>query len=79
MDPPQQIPKMDDNSLMIITPTGRILQLFTPIRAVSCSSLTGIAIGTTVFVEAIGFHTEYKICYKITGSWHAHSFFSIIK
>ena len=75
MDPPQYNP----NTLIVITSTGKILQLFTPIKAICNAATVGIPIGTTVFIEAIMLHKEHKLCYKITGVWYVYWIFTITK
>jgi len=79
MDPPQESQQMSANTLMVITPAGKILQLFTPIKAVCTTTVLGIPIGTTVFIESIVIDKQYKMCYKITGVWYVYWCFSIIK
>ena len=79
MDPPKEIQHVNANTLMVITPYGKIVQLFTPIRAVCKIGVVGIPIGTTVFIDAIAIHKEHKLCYKITDKWFVYSCFSIIK
>lgn len=79
MDPPKDTGYMNANSMMVITPSGKVLQLFTPIRATCKTAISDIQIGTTVFIEAIMLHKEHKLCYKITGTWYVYWCFSIIK
>lgn len=78
MDPPESI-YMHANTMMVINPAGKILQLFIPIKAVCKYAVQGIPAGTTVFIEGIVLHKEYKMCYRITGKWYVYWCFSILR
>ena len=79
MDPPNEMKDVNSNTLMVITPHGKIIQLFTPIRAVCNMAVVGIPVGTTVFIDAIAVHREHKLCYKIADVWFVYSCFTINK
>ena len=78
MDPPESIYK-HANTMMIINPEGRILQLFIPIKAICKVTVTGIPKGTIVFIEGIILHNEHKMCYRITGTWYVYWCFTILR
>ena len=77
MDPPQKSEYMNANTILVITPTGKMIQLFTPIRAVCNTAVAGIPVGTTVFIEAVTLHKEHILCYRITGIWFVFWCFSL--
>lgn len=79
MDPPQESIYMHANTMMIINPEGKILQLFIPIKAVSKYAVKGIPVGTIVFLEGIVLHNEHKMCYRITGIWYVYWCFTIVR
>lgn len=79
MDPPHKSAYMDGNTMMVISPAGKILQLFTPVRAVCNTTISGIPAGTTVFIDAIALHKEHKLIYNIAGTWYVYWCFTIIK
>ena len=79
MDPPQDQHYINAKTLLIVTPAGKILQLFTPIKAVCKTAVPGIHVGTTIFIDAIMMHKDHKLCYKITGIWYVYWCFTIIK
>jgi hypothetical protein len=79
MDPPQQPKYMDANTMMVINPDGQIKQLFIPIRAVCKNAVSGIPVGTTVFIEAVAVQKEHRLCYRITGNWYPYWCFTLKK
>jgi hypothetical protein len=79
MDPPEKHKHVFNNTVLVVTPHGKIVQLFTPIRAVCIHAVVGIPRGSTVFIEAIAIHPEYKLCYRIVEKWFVYSCFTIIK
>lgn len=79
MDPPEQPQYVVSKTLMVITPAGKILQLFAPIKAVCNTTLPGMPVGTTVFIEAIVLHKEHKMCYRIISVWYVYWCISIIR
>ena len=79
LDPPQEHHYINAKTLLIVTPAGKILQLFTPIRAICKTAVPGIQAGTTVFIEAVMMHKEHKMCYQITGIWYLYRCFIISK
>lgn len=78
MDPPESI-YMHANTMLIINPEGKILQLFIPIKAICKYAVKGIPVGTFVFIEGIILHKEHKMCYRITGSWYVYFCFTIVR
>ena len=79
MDPPQESVYKNAGTMLVINPTGKIVQLFVPIKAVCKHGVKGIPIGTTVFIEAIVLHHEHKMCYRITGNWYVYWCFTIVR
>ena len=79
MDPPKINKNLYENTIMVVSPHGKIVQLFTPIRAVCLHAVVGISRGSTVFIEAIAIHREHKLVFRITDKWFVYSCFSIIK
>ena len=79
MDPSQESVYKNAGTMLVINPTGKILQLFVPIKAVFKHAVKGIPVGTTVFIEGIMLHQEYKMCYRITGKWYVYFCFMIVR
>ena len=66
----QEIEFLNSKVLLLITPIGIILELFTPIRAQVTKSIGNLAIGTYVYIDSIVKSDEYKILYCISGKWY---------
>ena len=49
MDPSQESVYKNAGTMLVINPTGKILQLFVPIKVVCKHTVKGIPVGTTVF------------------------------
>lgn len=79
MDPPQESIYMHANTMMIINPEGKILQLFIPIKAVCKYAVKGIPVGTIIFIEGIALHKQHKMVYRITGNWYVYWCFTIVR
>ena len=75
----QQIEFLHPNVLLVITPKGIIMELFTPIRAQVIKSIGNITIGTYVYIDSIVKNDKYKILYCISGKWYPYSYFRVGK
>jgi hypothetical protein len=69
MDPPTESIHKHADTMTVVNPEGKILQLFIPIKAICKYAVPGIPAGPIVFIEGIVLHKEHKMCCGITGSW----------
>jgi hypothetical protein len=75
----QQIEFLHPNVLLVVTPKGIIMELFTPIRAQVTKSIGNLTIGTFVYIDSIVKNDEHKILYCISGKWYPYSYFRVGK
>lgn len=73
----QQVEYLHPNVLLLITPKGVLIELFTPIRAKVINQVGNLEEGTSVWIEAIMQSKEHKIMYYVLGSWYAYHHFKI--
>jgi len=72
----QQVEFLHPNILLVITPKGIILELYTPIRAEVIRQVGNLPKGTKVYIDSILKSEEHKILYCISGKWYPYNFFS---
>jgi hypothetical protein len=75
----QQIEFLHPNVLLVITPKGIIMELFTPIRAQVTKSIGNLTVGTFVYIDSIVKNDVYKILYCISGKWYPYYYFRVGK
>jgi len=75
----QQIEFLHPNVLLVITPKGIIMELFTPIRAQVSRPIGNLTIGTYVYIDSIVKNDAHKILYCISGKWYPYSYFRVGK
>jgi hypothetical protein len=75
----QQVEFLHPNVLLVITPKGIIMELFTPIRVQVVTSIGNLTIGTFVYIDSIVKNDAYKILYCIAGKWYPYSYFRVGK
>jgi len=75
----QQIEFLHPNVLLVITPKGIIMELFTPIRAQVTKPIGNLTIGTYVYIDSIVKNDEHKILYCIASKWYPYSYFRVGK
>ena len=68
---------INSNTLLVVSKVGQIKQLHTPIRAVCINSVGEILRGSTIFIDAVGKHSEYRICYQICQLWYPYDCFKL--
>jgi hypothetical protein len=73
----QQIEFLHPNVLLVITPKGIIMELFTPIRAQVTKSIGNLTIGTYVYIDSIVKDNKYKILYCIGSKWYPYHHFKV--
>jgi hypothetical protein len=73
----QQVEFLHPNVLLVITPKGVILELFTPIRAEVIRKVGNLPKGTKVYIDAILKSEEHMILYCISGIWYPYNFFRV--
>jgi hypothetical protein len=73
----QQVEFLHPNVLLVITPKGVILELFTPIRAEVIRKVGNLPKGTKVYIDAILKSEEHMILYCISGKWYPYNFFRV--
>lgn len=76
MDPPK-INYVDNNSILLINPSGKIRQVFVPFKAEVVAEGTNLYPGTWVFVEEVRSHQQYRIIYRISSTWWPYHLFRI--
>lgn len=74
MDPPQ-INYINHNSIMVITHSGRIRQLFTPFRVQCILPVGSIKPLTWVYVEQVLPHRQELIIYPVFDQWYPNHCF----
>ncbi len=65
----QQVGALHPNLLLLITPQGMLMQLFTPIKGIIVKQSGTLEKGTSVWVEAIMESKVHKIKYLVLGKW----------
>lgn len=76
MDPPK-LNFIDYNSILIITPTGTMRQLFVPFKVQLLYDTKTLKKDTWAIVEEIETHRDYKLLYRITNHWWPYYLFKI--
>ncbi|MHA8055524.1 hypothetical protein VR611_06220 [Aquirufa nivalisilvae] len=75
----QQVEFLHPNILLLITPKGALIELFTPIRALVKEEVGSLKVGTTVYIDAILQSQEHRILYCIIGKWYPYHHFKVGK
>lgn len=75
----QQVEFLHPNILLLITPKGALIELFTPISAVVIDDVNNWKIGTMIYIDAIVQSNEYKLLYCILGKWYPYHHFKVGK
>ncbi len=73
----QQVEFLHPNVLLVITPKGIILELYTPIRAEVTRKVGNLPKGTKVYIDSILKSEEHKILYCISGKWYPYNIFRV--
>lgn len=73
----QHVEYAHPNVLLLITKGGHLIELFTPIRAVTNQQVDSLSKGTHVYIEAIATSKQYRIVYFILGRWWPYQYFKI--
>jgi len=74
----RQIQYLDPGKLLVIESTGKIKQLYVPIRMCTSKALnTQIPQLTFVYIEEIQTHHQYRLVYKVFGRWYPYWAFNI--
>lgn len=66
-----------DGCLLLINPNGKLRILYTPFRVICIKESLGLPLNTWVYVEAIFYHSQFKIGYLIHGNIHPYNHFQI--
>lgn len=75
----QQVEFLHPNILLLISPKGVLIELFTPIRATVIEDIGSLKVGTMVYIDAIVQSKEHKILYCIMGKWYPYHHFKVGK
>ncbi len=75
----QQVEFLHPNILLLITPKGALIELFTPIRAIVKEDAGSLKVGTTVYIDAILQSQEHRILFCIIGKWYPYHHFKVGK
>ena len=73
----QKVEFLHPNVLLVITPKGIILELYTPIRAEVIREMGNLPKGTKVYIDAIVKDNKHKILYCIGSKWYAYHHFKV--
>jgi hypothetical protein len=73
----QHVEFLHPNVLLVITPKGIILELYTPIRAEVTCQVGNLPKGTKVYIDAIMQSTEHKLLYLISGKWYPYNYLTV--
>jgi hypothetical protein len=65
------------NSLLVVSPSGKLRRLFVPIMVKCIRGVNIIRQGSTVYVEEIAEHPKCKLMYRVLGSWYSFEYFRI--
>ena len=76
MDPPQ-INYVDNNSILIINPGGKLRQLFVPFRVQVLHETSILKKNSWALVEEVQLHKEHKLLYRITTNWWPYNLFRL--
>lgn len=68
----------DEKSILIVTNTGKIKQLFTPFKVICVEAVVDIPIKTKLYVIEVYMTEKDKLVYLILGKLYFHSYFIII-
>lgn len=75
----QQVEFLHPNILLLITPKGALIELFTPIRATVMEDIGTLKRGTLVYIDAIIQSQEHKILYCVFSKWYPYHHFKVGK
>lgn len=73
----QKVEFLHPNVLLVITPKGIILELYTPIRAEVVREIGNLPKGTKVFIDSIMQSEKHKILYCISGKWYPYNYLTV--
>ena len=73
----QKVEFLYPNILLLISPKGVLIELFTPIRAMVTNEIGNLQVGTMVYIDAIIQSKEHKILYCIIGKWYPYHHFKV--
>ena len=73
----QQVEFLHPNVLLVITPKGIILELFTPMRAEVIREIGNLPKGTKVYIDSILKNDEHRILYCIASKWYPYHHFKV--
>jgi hypothetical protein len=73
----QQVEFLHPNVLLVITPKGVILELYTPIRAEVIREIGNLPKGTKVYIDAIMQSSEHKLLFLISGKWYPYIYLTV--
>jgi hypothetical protein len=65
------------NSLLVVNPKGKLRRLFVPFAVKCVTGINFIRQGSTVYVEAVAEHHQYKLVYLILGGWYPYLYFRV--
>ena len=76
MDPPQ-FTFVNNNTLMVINPKGKIRQLFTPFNVQALQNTEHFKENSWVVVEEIIQHPQHILLYRVINNWWPYYIFKI--
>ena len=72
MDPPHQVIYDNPGSLIVINSSGKMKQLYVPIRVVNILPLEHIPLYTRMYIEEIRIHPQHLLVYRILNVWYPY-------
>jgi len=76
MDKPQ-VNYVDNRSILIVNPSGKMRQLFCPFRVQVTTNTSILKQDSWVLVDEVKQHKNHLLLYKIGGNWWTYDLFRI--
>lgn len=76
MDPPH-INYVNNKSILVINPAGKIRQVFVPFRVYVLQDTSVLKKHHWVLVEEVQSHDHYKMLYRVASNWWPYYLFRI--
>ena len=68
---------VDNRSILIVNPTGKIRQLFCPFRVKVVTDTSILKQDSLVLVDEVKLHRDHLLLYRIGGNWWTYDLFRI--
>lgn len=68
----------DEHSLLLVNPAGHLRKLVVPFKVVCIIPVGKIKSGTGLYVDAVAWHHEHRILYRILNEWQPYRHFKLV-